>query len=90
MKVRDDYLGSGDVPEHVTRNDLTRLVVAIRIVGEQYAQPVFYGDSRRNNEKATREMLGSRVTNRVDRLPSDQHRHDRCFAGTGRELQCRS
>ena len=86
--IRDDDLRAVDVFEHVGRYELTRLIVAIRIVGLENPQPVLDRKTRRHDEKSAREPLALRVANRVDCLPSDDHRHDGRLAGAGREFQC--
>lgn len=40
--------------------------------------------------RTARELLAGRATHRVDGLPSNQHRHDRCFACTRGQLERQS
>ena len=55
VKVGDDDLRLFQIGEHVAGNQLTALVVAVRIVGLQHAQAVPDGDARGDHQKAARE-----------------------------------
>ena len=90
MVVRDHDFCSIEVGQHVTRDDFSRLVVAVWVVGEQDAKSITNRDAWRDQEKATRELLAVGPSDRIDRLPSDQHRHDRCFARTSSEFERQS
>ena len=85
--VGDDDAGAVQVVQHVGRNQLTTAVVALGIVRVQHAKPITDREARCDDEKATGKALAARVPHRVDRLPSDQHRHHGRLAGAGGELQ---
>ena len=85
--VGDDDLGAVDVVQHVARDELAALVVAVGIVGLQHAQAVLDRQAWGDDQKAAGEALALRVAHGVDRLPGDQHGHDRGLAGAGRELE---
>ena len=76
-----------DVVEHVLRNQFAVCVVAVRVVRLEDAQTVLDRQPGRDDKKAAREVLAAGTANRVDRLPGDEHRHDRRLAGAGGELQ---
>ena len=80
-------LGPVDVGEHVAGDQLAALVVAVRVIGHQHAQPVANGDAGGDDQEAAREGLAVRMADGIDRLPGDQHRHDGRLAGAGGELQ---
>jgi hypothetical protein len=75
-----------DVREHVAGDQLAALVVAVGVIGRHHAQPVA-NRAGRDDEEAAREGLAVRVADGVDRLPGNQHRHDRRLAGAGRQFQ---
>ena len=77
-----------DVAEHVGRDELAAAVVAVRVVRLEHAQAVPDGDAGRDDEKAAREAsCCCGMTDGVDRLPGDEHRHDGRLAGAGGHLQ---
>ena len=53
----------------------------------KYTQPILDREARRTDQETAREGLAGWTTNRVYRLPGDQHGHDRGLAGAGRELE---
>ena len=85
--VGDDDLGPLDVAEHVGRHEFALAVIAVRIVRQQHAQPILDRDAGRDDQEAAGEVVAARMAHRIDRLPGDQHRHDRGLAGAGRQLQ---
>ena len=85
--VGDDDLGPVQVAEQVARHQFAALVVAVRVVGLQHAQPVADGQTRGGHEEAARESAPARMAHRVDGLPRDQHRHHGGLAGAGGELE---
>jgi len=62
-----------------------RIIVA-HIVRLQDIEAVAYCQPRRNNEK-TAGKSAVRMTYGVQSLPGDDHRHNRGFIGSGRQLQ---
>ncbi len=52
----------------------------------KHLQPLLDRQPRRDNEHGLGEFLAGRVGQRVQDLPSDDHRHDRGLAGTGRHF----
>ena len=63
------------------------LVIAVRVVRHDDAQPVSNSDTGRDNQEAARELLAIGVADGIDGLPGDQHGHDGRFARPGRELE---
>ena len=53
--IRDDDLGAIELAEHVAGNQLPVLVVAVRVVRLEHAEPVADGQARRHDEKAAGE-----------------------------------
>ena len=87
MEVGDDDLGLSEVGEHVGRDKLPAIVIAVRIVGLQDAETVLDGDAGGDDKKTASEFLGVGPADGVDGLPGDDHRHDGSLAGAGGELQ---
>ncbi len=85
--VGDDDLGPVQVGQHVVRDQLATVVVAVRVVRLEHAQPVADGDAGRNDQEAAREPPALRPTHCVDSLPRDEHRHHRGLSRAGRQLQ---
>ena len=85
--VGDDDPGPLDVGEQIGRHEFPALVVAVRIVGLEHAQPVADGDAGRDHEKTAGEFLAVRSSHRIDGLPGDEHGHDRGLAGTSGQFQ---
>jgi len=83
--VGDDDVGAPDLGQHFRRDDFTRVVVIARLAGLKDAQPVLDGDARRDDQKTTAEVLAL-LARGVDRLPGDEHRHDRRLAAARRHL----
>ena len=54
--------------------------------GIQNPETIADGDSRRDDQEGVRERLGIRAPRLVDRVPGDDHPHDRGLAGAGRHL----
>ena len=54
--VGDDDLGPLDVVQHVRRNQLAAGVVAVGVVRLEDTEPVLDGESRRDDQKAAREV----------------------------------
>ena len=46
-----------EIREHVSRDQLPTLVIAVRIVRLQYAEPISDGQARRDDQEATSEPL---------------------------------
>ena len=76
MVVGDNDLGLVQLGEHVAWNQLTALVVAVRVVGLQHAQTVLDGDAGCDHQEATGESAARRATHSVDGLPGNQHSHN--------------
>ena len=87
VEVGYDDLGFVDVGQHVWWNELAALVVAVRVIGLQYSQPVADGDARRHDQEPARKVLAVGPANGVDGLPGDQHRHHGGLARAGGELE---
>ena len=85
--VGDDDLRPLQVAEHVVRHQLAARVVAVRVVRLEHPQPVPDRDAGGQHQEAAREPLAAGPADRVDRLPSDEHRHDRGLAGASGKLQ---
>ena len=85
--VGDDNLRPFQIGEHVARNQLTALVIAVRIVGLQHAQAILDGNPRGNHQKAAGEPGTPGTADGVDGLPGNQHGHDGGLAGSGRQLE---
>ena len=86
----DDLAPSADLGQHVAGDQLAALVVAVRVVGLEHAQAIADRDAGSDDEEAAGELLAVRPADGVDRLPGDEHRHDRGLAGAGGELQGQS
>ena len=87
MVVGDDDLGPVQVAEQVARHQFAALVVAVRVVGLQYTEPVADGQAGSGHQEAARKAAAVRMAHRVDGLPRDQHRHHGGLAGAGGELE---
>src|SRR5450432_118033 len=87
MVVRDDDFGSFDIAQHVARHQFAALVVAVRVVGLEYAEPVANGQARRDYQESAREFPAAGAADGVDGLPGDDHGHDRGLACAGSKLQ---
>ena len=85
--VGDDDLRTAHLIEHVVGHDLSAGVIAVRIVRLQDAQPVLDRQAGRADQKPAREGLAAWPPHRIDRLPCNQHGHDRGLACAGRELR---
>ena len=88
MVVGDDDVGAVQIAEHGARHQFAALVVAVRVVGLQHAQPVADRQAGGHYQEAARESPAARMAHRVHRLPRDQHRHYRRLAGAGGEFEC--
>ena len=87
MEVGDDDPRLLKIRQHVVRDQLAALVVAVGVIGLEDAKAVLDGDARSHHQKAIREALALGMPNRIDGLPGDQHRHHRGFACAGRQLE---
>ena len=87
MVVGYDYFRLIEVAEHVRRDELAALVVSVRVVRLEDAQPVPDGDSGRDHEKAARESVAVGAADGVDGLPRYEHRHDGRLARAGGEFE---
>lgn len=67
--------------------DAHGVVVVLRIVGQQHAEPVADGDARRDDQESIGEALVLRIGLPVERLPGDEHGHQHGLAGAGRHLE---
>ena len=85
--VRDDDLGPVEVGQHVVRDQLAALIIAVRVIRLQDSQAISNSDSWCDDQESPRELSTVRTSNRVDRLPRDQHGHHGRLAGSCRELQ---
>jgi len=85
--VGNDDLGAIDIRQHVARDQLPTPVIAVGIVRLQNTQTVLNRDARCDDQKSAREVLAVRAANGVDRLPGDDHGHDRGLAGAGGQFQ---
>jgi hypothetical protein len=81
--VSDDDLGPVHIVEHVAGNEFPAGVVSVGVIRLEHAQPVFDRQAGRADEKTAREILARRPEHRVDRLPGDEHGHDRGLARAG-------
>src|SRR5262249_16845550 len=73
VKIGDDDLGSLDFLKQVLRDQLPASVIAVWVIGLQYAQAVLNSKTRRHNEEPASEMLTAGPANGIDGLPSDEH-----------------
>ena len=87
MVIGDDDFAAAQVAHHVARDQLTGFVVALGVVGQQHAQPVFDGQAGGHQQKAARVFFAVGATHRVDGLPSNQHGHDGGLARTRGQLE---
>jgi hypothetical protein len=87
MKIRDDDFRPLDIIQHIGRDEFAVFVIVLGIVREQNTQAIFNGEARSADQESTGKKLQIRVTNGVDRLPGDDHRHDGRFSGPGSELE---
>ena len=85
--VGDDDAGLVQVVEHVAGHELPAGVVGVGVVGLQDAEAVLDRDARRHDKEPARESTAAGAADGVDRLPGDDHRHDRRLAGAGRQLE---
>ena len=83
MPVLDQDIHSIELlPHRVGWTQSERIVEIRRLARIQYPQALFDRESRRNNEHGFGKMLiASGVGQRVEHLPGDDHRHQRCFSG---------
>ncbi len=61
--------------------------ITLRVVRLEHAEAVANRDAGRDDEETARNRLAAGMARCVDRLPGDDHRHDRGFACAGRELE---
>ena len=85
--VGNDDFCAIDVAQHIARNELPALVIAVRVVGLKHTQPIANGQAGRNDQEPSRKSLAVGTAHRIDGLPGDQHRHDSGFTGAGGQLQ---
>jgi hypothetical protein len=85
--VGDDDLGAAHVVEQVARQQFAVLVVAVGVVRLQDAQAVLDRQAGRADQEAAGEVPAARPAHRIDRLPGDEHGHDRGLAGAGGQFQ---
>ena len=84
--VGDDDLRPPDLRQHLRRRDLAGLIVVVRLARQQYAKPILDRDARSDDQEGAGKIFGV-LPRGVDRLPGDQHGHDRRLAAPGRHLQ---
>ena len=87
VEVGDDDLGLSEIGEHVGREKLAAVVIAVGIVGLEDAETVLDGDAGGDDKKTAGEFPSVGPADGVDGLPGDDHRHDGSLAGAGGELQ---
>ena len=88
--VGDDDLRPIQIGEHVVGHKLAALVIAVGVIRLEHAEARADGQAGSHHQKATTELLAPGSTDRVDRLPCDEHGHDGCLSRTGCELQGKS
>ena len=62
-------------------------VVTVWVVRLENAEPILNGQAGGDDQEASGEVFAGGMTDRVDRLPGDQHGHDSCLTGPGSQLQ---
>ena len=85
--VGDHDLGAVQIGQQVRWDELATLVVGIGVVWLQHTQPVADRDAGCDDEEPTGEAPAARMSHGVDRLPRDQHRHDRRLTCARREIE---
>ena len=83
MEVGNGDLGLAQLVHQLRRHDLQGAVVVARIAGQQDPQPVADGNARGDDEKGVGESSVLFIRQLVQRLPGNEHCHDRGFAGAG-------
>jgi len=68
-------------------DELTTLVVAVRVVGLEHAQAVANGQAGSHDQESACELLAIGPAHRIDGLPGDQHCHYGGFACTRGKLE---
>ena len=86
VEIGDDDLRAVEIAQHVAGHELPALVVAVRVVGLEHPEPVLDRDARRDNQEAPCETPAVGASDRVDRLPGDEHGHDGGLSGPGGQL----
>ena len=71
----------------ITRQNVPKPVVVVRIVRQQHPQPIADGDAGSCNQKRVGESRVLRVGQLVECLPGDEHRHDDGLAAAGGHLK---
>ena len=85
--IGDDDLGAVDIIQHVIGNQLAARIVAVRVVRLENAKPVLDGQPRCHDQKSACEVAAAWTANGIDRLPCDDHGHDRRFASPRRQFE---
>ena len=88
MVVGDDDLRLAEFAQHLGRHEFPLCVVGLGVIRQEDAEAVADRDAGCHDEKSARELLAAGTACRVDRLPGDQHGHDRGLAGACGELEC--
>jgi hypothetical protein len=85
--VGDHDFGFVDVWQHFRGNQLSAAKIGVGITRMQDAQSVLDRNARRYHQKASAVEIAAGHPHGVDRLPGDDHCHDRRFAAARRHLQ---
>ena len=86
MVVGDDDLTAAQVAHHVAGDQLAGFVIALGVIGQQHAQPVFDGQAGGHQQKAACVFFAVGAAHRIDRLPGNQHSHHGGFTRTRGQL----
>jgi hypothetical protein len=85
--VGDHHLRLADLAQHVGGDQLAGPVIAVGVLGIEHLEAVENRDAGRHNQKCAREPVGLGGAHGVDRLPCDNHRHNRGLSGAGCHFQ---
>src|SRR5271157_6294442 len=87
MPVLDHYHSLPQSLEKRGWDDAEFVVVVTRAVGYEDREAVSDSESRGDDEHMLRVSVVLAARRFVQNLPSDRHRHNNCFASSGRELR---
>ena len=88
VEVRDHHSGRLKTLKEIVREEVALLVVVVRGVRLEDAQPITDGDAGRDDQECVAEALVLRIVELVQRLPGDDHAHHHRLASACGHLEC--
>jgi hypothetical protein len=85
--VGNDDCGLSHIAQHIAGQQLARPVIALGVLGVEYLKPILDRDAGSDDQEGAREAVGARHAHGIERLPGNDHRHDRGLARAGRHFQ---